>query len=104
MNLWPVEHFVLGFFQISTYMGKKTEDISVQLVRGSFLSKYFLQNPYFIDYGSFTQTQWLALKFKICYATQLFVSTIYSDFFTDETIFCSCTLLAWIVQYTNLAQ
>ena len=22
MNLWPVEHFVLGFFQISTYMEK----------------------------------------------------------------------------------
>ena len=32
---------------ISVLIWKKTGDKSVQLVRGSFLSKYFLQNPYF---------------------------------------------------------
>ena len=31
----------------SVLIWKKTGDKSVQLVRGSFLSKYFLQNPYF---------------------------------------------------------
>ena len=30
---------------------EKTGDKSVQLVRGSFLSKYFLQNPYFLCLG-----------------------------------------------------
>ena len=39
----------LVFFQISTDLEKKG-DKSVQLVRRSFLSKYFLQNPYFSDY------------------------------------------------------
>ena len=47
MNLWPVEHLSPVFFQISADLEKKTGDKSVQLVRGSFLLKYFLQNPYF---------------------------------------------------------
>ena len=47
MNLWPVEHFCPPFFSRSALIWKKTGDKSVQLVRGSFLSKYFLQNPYF---------------------------------------------------------
>ena len=50
MNLWPVEHFFPRFFpdqHWSALIWKKTGDKSVQLVRGSFLSKYFLQNSYF---------------------------------------------------------
>ena len=47
MNLWPVEHFCPPFFSRSALIWKKTGDKSVQLVRGSFLSMYFLQNPYF---------------------------------------------------------
>ena len=47
MNLWPVEHFCPQFFSRSVLTWKKTGDKSVQLVRGSFISKYFLQNPYF---------------------------------------------------------
>ena len=46
MNLWPVEHFFPPFFSRSALIWKKSGDKSVQLVRGSFLSKYFLQNPY----------------------------------------------------------
>ena len=40
----PLTTFVPRFFQISTDLEK-----NVQLVRGSFLLKYFLQNPYFSD-------------------------------------------------------
>ena len=47
MNLWPVEHFCAPFFSRSLLIWKITGDKSVQLVRNSFLSKYFLQNPYF---------------------------------------------------------
>ena len=39
--------FVPRFFSRSVLIWKKTRDKSVQLVRGSFLSKFFLQNPYF---------------------------------------------------------
>ena len=53
MKLWSVEHFWLTFFQdqlqISAGLEKKWAK-SVQLVRGSFLLKYFLQNPYFSKY------------------------------------------------------
>ena len=47
MNLWPVEHFCPPVFSREALIWKKMGDKSVQLVKGSFLSKYFLQNPYF---------------------------------------------------------
>ena len=50
MNLWPVEQFCPPFFSRSALIWKKPGDKSVQLVRGLFLSKYFLQNPYFKQY------------------------------------------------------
>ena len=50
MNLWPVEHFCPPFFSRSALIWKKTGNKSVQLVGGSFLLKYFLQNPYFSKY------------------------------------------------------
>ena len=46
MQLWPVEHFCLTFFQISTDLEKKWAK-SVQLVRFSSFWGDFLQNPYF---------------------------------------------------------
>ena len=40
----------MNLFSRSALIWKKTGDTSVQLVRGSFLLKYFLQNPYFSRY------------------------------------------------------
>ena len=47
MHLWPVEHFFLRFFQISTWYEKKKWVKPVQLVRGAPFRGDFLQNSYF---------------------------------------------------------
>ena len=56
MNLWPVEHFCPPFFSRSVLIWKKTGDKSVQLVRGSFLSNYFLKIHTFVDYHFYSTT------------------------------------------------
>ena len=45
---------------------KKTENKSVQLVRGSFLLKYFLQNPYFNDPAD-NQINWTWMRKKVIF-------------------------------------
>ena len=45
---------------------KKTENKCVQLVRGSFLLKYFLQNPYFNDPAD-NQINWTWMRKKVIF-------------------------------------
>ena len=62
---------------VKNYFGiwKKTGDKSVQLVRGSFLSKYFLQNPYFRLYTIYVLVWVWVILFS--FQIDLFLQIIY---------------------------
>ena len=56
--------FVKGYFVKNESLTSRQGGKSVQLVRGSFLSKYFLQNPYFNQQTSFVMIIIQKYRFK----------------------------------------